>query len=67
VADITGRPYNWLMKKFELGKTQFNGQQDQIVTKDKYEWKWFFGISLDTRIFNKLFAGGGSWIEVKMI
>lgn len=46
-------------EKFELGKTQFNGQQDKIITKDKYEWKWFFGVTLDSRVFNKLFTGGG--------
>lgn len=47
-------------KKFEQGKTQFNGQLDDIITEDKYEWKYFIGITLDTRVFNKLFVGGGS-------
>lgn len=45
---------------FELGKTVFNGSQNDIITNDKWKWAFFFGVNLDTRILNLLFNRGKS-------
>ncbi len=42
--------------KFELGETTFTGSQTDIKLTDAWKWGFFFGITLDTRIFNKLIA-----------
>jgi hypothetical protein len=41
-------------KKFELGKTEFNGTKADIVLSEDWGWGMYLGINLDTRIFNKL-------------
>jgi hypothetical protein len=41
-------------KNFELGKSIYTGSADNIKLTDSWKWGWFFGVTLDTRIFNKL-------------
>lgn len=43
-------------KSFVLGETAFTGTKDDIKLEDKWDWGFYFGITLDTRIFNKLVA-----------
>ena len=41
---------------FVLGEDLFTGTEDEIRLTDKWKWGYFFGITLDTRIFNKVFS-----------
>jgi len=43
-------------KDFELGKSIYTGTADNIKLTDAWKWGWFIGVTLDTRIFNKLLA-----------
>lgn len=42
-------------RNFELGSTAFAGTQADIRTEEVWKWGQFIGITLDTRIFNRLF------------
>jgi hypothetical protein len=43
-------------KNFTLGTSVYSGTKDEIKLTDTWKWGFFFGITLDTRIFNKLLA-----------
>ena len=41
---------------FMLGESIYTGTKDDIKLTDSWKWGFFFGITLDTRIFNKVLA-----------
>lgn len=41
-------------RTFDLGTTTFIGTKDDIILEDYWKWEWFFGLTLDTRIINRL-------------
>jgi len=43
-------------KNFDLGKTSFHGTDTDIKVDQVYKASFFFGVTLDTRIFNILFG-----------
>ncbi|MFT3705242.1 MAG: hypothetical protein QM802_22940 [Agriterribacter sp.] len=51
-----GKTNRLLDKDFKLGETEFNGTQADIKTENVWKWAGFFGVTLDTRIFNRLFS-----------
>ncbi|SDF15541.1 hypothetical protein SAMN05216464_113143 [Mucilaginibacter pineti] len=51
-----GKVTKLLDDKFQLGVSEFAGQQADIKTTDSWRWGGFFGVTLDTRIFNRLFS-----------
>ncbi len=55
-----GKVSRLLDRDFKLGETAFTGTQADIKTDDVWKWGGFFGVTLDTRIFNRLFSTGRS-------
>lgn len=53
-----GKVQELVDKDFVLGQTVFQGTKDDIKLTDTWKWDFFFGITLDTRIFNTLFKRG---------
>lgn len=51
-----GKVNTLLDENFQLGITEFTEQQTDIKTFERWKWSGFFGITLDSRIFNKLFS-----------
>ncbi|PWV55595.1 hypothetical protein [Chitinophaga sp. S165] len=51
-----GKVSRLLDKDFKLGETEFTGTQADIKTDNVWKWGGFFGVTLDTRIFNRLFS-----------
>lgn len=47
-------------KTFNLGETIFVGTNDDIVKSTSWKWGFYFGITLDTRIFNRLTSALGN-------
>ncbi|RWX02272.1 hypothetical protein [Flavobacterium cerinum] len=43
-------------ENFKLGQDVFTGAKDDIKVTDAWKWGFYFGITLDARIFNSLFA-----------
>ena len=41
-------------KNFVLGTSVYSGTKDEIKLTNTWKWGFFFGITLDTRIFNKI-------------
>lgn len=54
-----GRVQKLADKNFKLGETLFNGSKDDIKLTNENKWGTFFGITLDTRIFNRLTSVAG--------
>lgn len=50
-----GKVSNLADPNFILGKTPFTGTKNDIKLGDHWEWGSYFGITLDTRIFNSIF------------
>ena len=50
-----GRVTKLLDTDFKLGETVFTGTEQDIKTTGEWKWGTYVGITLDTRIFNKLF------------
>jgi hypothetical protein len=51
-----GKVSRLLDESFRPGETEFTGTQTDIKTFEKWKWGGYFGIILDTRIFNRLFS-----------
>lgn len=45
-------------RNFELGKTKFSGTDADIKLDKEYKSAFYFGLNVDTRIFNLLFSKG---------
>lgn len=43
---------------FELGVDTFNGSKDDILLSDRWDSGFFIGITLDTRVFNRVLGRG---------
>ena len=50
-----GKVNKLLDTDFKLGETVFTGTEEDIKTNSEWKWGTYVGITLDTRIFNKLF------------
>ncbi|MBL7807835.1 MAG: hypothetical protein JNN28_08485 [Saprospiraceae bacterium] len=50
-----GRVQRLADKNFELGVTPFSGSKSDIKLAEYWQWGTYFGITLDTRIFNSIF------------
>jgi hypothetical protein len=55
-----GKVSTLLDETFQPGVTEFAGQKTDIITTDHWKWGGFFGVTLDTRIFNRLFTSSGT-------
>lgn len=51
-----GRVQELADKNFILGTTIYNGTKEDIKLSDTWKWGYFFGITLDTRLFNMLIS-----------
>lgn len=55
-----GKTRRLLDRNFILGVTEFSGNQSEIKTENVWDWGGFVGVTLDTRIFNRLFSASRS-------
>jgi len=51
-----GKVTRLLDHSFQTGVTEFSGLQADIKTTNQWKWGTFIGVTLDSRIFNRLFS-----------